>query len=96
MWDCGLLTPDPDKEPDQLVSSPHHWPLMRRGLRMCGWGDNEIKFFLIGNPLIWWGSTLSILVLVVTFLVYIIRWKRGFHDFSAWGNNETFNNNFVV
>ncbi|KAJ3415012.1 Protein O-mannosyltransferase 2 [Chytridiales sp. JEL 0842] len=54
MWTSNnALTPDPDREPDNLTSSPYQWPLLLVGLRMCGWGDNDIKFFLLGHPIIW-------------------------------------------
>ena len=38
MTSNNALIPDPDKE-DILASTPTDWPLMRLGLRMCGWGD---------------------------------------------------------
>jgi dolichyl-phosphate-mannose-protein mannosyltransferase len=83
MWTSNnALVPDPDKEPGQLESQPYHWPLLLRGLRMCGWGDHEVKYYLLGNPLIVWGSTLSLLVLSVTWIVLIIRSYRGFKDFN--------------
>jgi dolichyl-phosphate-mannose-protein mannosyltransferase len=83
MWTSNnALTPDPDKEPGQLESKPWHWPFMTRGLRMCGWGDNEIKYYLIGNPLIWWGTTAALIVLSFVLVLYTIRRSRGSIDFS--------------
>ena len=94
MWPCNLcsfrwtsnnaLTPDPDKEPEALTSQPYHWPLLLKGLRMCGWGDDQIKFYLLGNPLIYWGSALSLVILALTWLVYVIRKKRGCFDFETY------------
>ena len=85
MWSSNqALTPDMDKQ-DDLVSSPYQWPLLLVGLRMCGWGDHEIKYFLLGNPVVWWGSTLSILVLSLVVLVYAIRFRRGNVDFISLG-----------
>ncbi|KAJ3332440.1 Protein O-mannosyltransferase 2, partial [Kappamyces sp. JEL0680] len=82
MWTSNnALTPDPDKEPGQLESQPYHWPFMLRGLRMCGWGDHEIKYYLIGNPLIWWGTTAAMVVLAGSVLIYTIRAARGSVDF---------------
>eukprot|EP00842_Homolaphlyctis_polyrhiza_P001838 jgi/Hompol1/2655/HPOL_002999-RA len=90
MWSSNnALTPDQDKEPDQLVSQPYHWPLMLRGLRMCGWSDSDIKYYLLGNPFIWWSSTACIVLLPILFLVYTIRWRRGLRDFATldeWDN----------
>ncbi|KAJ2788555.1 Protein O-mannosyltransferase 2, partial [Coemansia guatemalensis] len=45
----NALVPDRDKI-DVLTSSPYDWPILRLGLRICGWGDSDVKFWLIGNP----------------------------------------------
>ena len=96
MWTSNnALTPNPDKEPGQLESQPWHWPFMTRGLRMCAWGDYDIKYYLIGNPLIWWGSTVSMILLVITLTVYTIREKRGLKDFKK-GNRIYFCNIFII
>ena len=84
MWTSNnALTPDPDKEPGQLESKPYHWPFMLRGLRMCGWGDYEIKYYLIGNPLIWWGTTATLVLLSAALVIYMIRSRRGHKDFTT-------------
>ncbi len=77
----NALTPDPDKQ-DNLVSQPWQWPLATVGLRMCGWGDDEVKFYLIGTPLIWWGTAASLLGLVLLHGWYMLRAKRGYVDFK--------------
>ncbi|KAF8207275.1 glycosyltransferase family 39 protein [Mycena galopus ATCC 62051] len=41
---------------DILASKPYDWPFMHLGLRMCGWGDFQTKYYLMGNPIIWWGE----------------------------------------
>lgn len=80
MWNSNnALTPDQDKD-DALTSQPYHWPLMMRGIRMCGWGDDTIKFYMLGNPLVWWGSTLSLIIMLALYGGYLIRFKRGFRE----------------
>ncbi|KAJ3051595.1 Protein O-mannosyltransferase 2 [Rhizophlyctis rosea] len=90
MWTSNnALTPDPDKEPDALTSAPYQWPLMLVGLRMCAWGDSDVKFWLIGNPVIWWGSTASIVIISLVFFVYILRAQRKIDD---WKTPESWDN----
>lgn len=79
MTSNNALIPDPDKY-DVLASSPLDWPLMHLGLRMCGWGDNQIKYYLMGNPVIWWGGTVSLVASLVTLVVYLLRQQRKYVD----------------
>ncbi|KAJ1563424.1 Protein O-mannosyltransferase 2, partial [Nowakowskiella sp. JEL0078] len=81
MWSSNnALTPDPDKEPDALTSTPIDWPLMRVGLRMCGWDDGAIKFWLIGHPIAWLGSTVCLIIVVFGALVVAVRWQRNYQS----------------
>lgn len=85
MTSNNALIPDPDKE-DILASTPLDWPLMRLGLRMCGWGDQQTKYYLIGTPIIWWGATASLLVGLLALGAYVFRAQRRYVDMepSAW------------
>ncbi|KAF7330198.1 Glycosyltransferase family 39 protein [Mycena venus] len=71
----NALVPDPDKE-DILASVPFDWPFLHLGLRMCGWGDSQTKYYLMGNPIIWWGGATSLIVALCTFGVYLMRMQR--------------------
>jgi len=86
MWTSNnSLTPDEDKEPDRITSEAWEWPLALVGVRICGWGDDEIKFYLMGNPLTWWSAFGSILFIGFLSCVYILERKcRVFH----WKNEE--------
>ncbi len=79
MTSNNALIPDPDKE-DILASKPWDWPLAHLGLRMCGWGDNQIKYYLVGNPIIWWAGAASLIIAVGTFLYYLLRMQRKYAD----------------
>ena len=85
MTSNNALIPDPDKE-DILASAPLDWPLMRLGLRMCGWGELQTKYYLIGTPIIWWGGAASLLIGLLAFGVYVFRMQRRYVDMepSAW------------
>lgn len=77
----NALVPDPDKQ-DDLASKPWQWPLLHVGLRMCGWDDHIIKYFLLGNPLVYWGSTASLVIFVSMVAFYLVRWQRGYSDMT--------------
>ncbi|OZJ02805.1 hypothetical protein BZG36_04273 [Bifiguratus adelaidae] len=76
MWTSNnALVPDADKF-DALASSPTDWPFLRLGLRMCAWDDNAVKYFLLGNPIVWWSAALGIVAFGILLLTYLIRRKR--------------------
>lgn len=84
MTSNNALVPDPDKD-DILASHPTDWPWLRLGLRMCGWGDHQPKYYLLGTPLVWWGGTLSLIVFVALLGIYLVRWQRRYVDMDATG-----------
>ena len=92
MWQSNnALTPDPDKEPEALVSQFWQWPFMNVGMRMCSWGDDDIKFYLIGNPILWWGSSASLIAWVMLSLLYVILEVRGLSGLLQHEWNYFFN-----
>ncbi|KAJ7720870.1 glycosyltransferase family 39 protein [Mycena maculata] len=85
MTSNNALVPDPDKA-DILASQPFDWPFLYLGLRMCGWADDQTKFYLLGNPIIWWGSSTSLIVALGALGVYLLRMQRKYADMndSEW------------
>jgi dolichyl-phosphate-mannose-protein mannosyltransferase len=79
MTSNNALVPDPDKE-DILASKPFDWPFLYLGLRMCGWGDNQTKYYLLGTPAIYWGSSISLMVALGALGVYLLRQQRKYVD----------------
>lgn len=84
MTSNNALVPDPDKQ-DDLASQYWQWPILHVGLRMCSWDDGIIKYFLLGNPMVYWGSTASLGIFVVMVFFYLIRWQRGYNDLNQTG-----------
>jgi dolichyl-phosphate-mannose-protein mannosyltransferase len=88
MTSNNALVPDPDKQ-DDLASKPWQWPLLHVGLRMCGWSDDIVKYFLLGNPAVYWGSTFCVGFVMVMFAWYAIRWQRGYNELT-WKDLDQF------
>ena len=89
MTSNNALIPDPDKE-DILASKPFDWPFLRLGLRMCGWGDTQAKYYLLGTPIIWWGGSLSLILGVASLVVYLMRMQRKYVDMDQSEYMRTF------
>ncbi|KAE8348138.1 Dolichyl-phosphate-mannose-protein mannosyltransferase-domain-containing protein [Aspergillus coremiiformis] len=81
MTSNNALVPDPDKQ-DDLASKFWQWPILNVGLRMCSWDDNTVKYYLLGNPFVYWGSTISLGVFALLFTWYLVRWQRGYNELS--------------
>ncbi|KAJ8110928.1 hypothetical protein ONZ43_g5744 [Nemania bipapillata] len=65
-------------------SRPESWPILRRGINF--WGKNNRQIYLIGNPVIWWSSTLAVVVYIIVKGIAVLRWQRSLNDYS----NTTF------
>ncbi|KAI9848546.1 MAG: hypothetical protein M1837_007215 [Sclerophora amabilis] len=65
-------------------SRPPSWPVLRRGINF--WGKDNRQIYLIGNPVVWWSSTLAIAIYVAFKGLAILRWQRGYNDYKL----ETF------
>ncbi|KAJ7982867.1 glycosyltransferase family 39 protein [Mycena polygramma] len=61
-------------------SRPDAWPRLRRGINF--WVKDHKQIYLVGNPMIWWLSTLAVLSYITVRGFLILRAKRGFRDFD--------------
>lgn len=61
-------------------SRPPSWPTLRRGINF--WGKEHRQIYLLGNPAIWYPSTLAIAVYVIFKGLSVLRWQRGFKDYN--------------
>lgn len=71
----NALLPDPDRF-DKLSSEWWQWPILQIGLRMCSWTSTDVKYFLMGNPVVTWGSTALIGCFVIYTIVLLWLWQR--------------------
>ncbi|KAF8244663.1 PMT-domain-containing protein [Wilcoxina mikolae CBS 423.85] len=62
-------------------SRPGSWPILLRGINF--WGKDHRQIYLIGNPLIWWTSTAAIALYVLFKGLAVLRWQRGYKDYSV-------------
>ncbi|CEL59316.1 dolichyl-phosphate-mannose-proteinmannosyltransferase [Rhizoctonia solani AG-1 IB] len=60
-------------------SRPSSWPRLRRGINF--WVKDHKQIYLIGNPFVWYMSTISVLSYAVFRGFLILREKRGYKDF---------------
>ncbi|KAG4431792.1 hypothetical protein IFR05_012731 [Cadophora sp. M221] len=61
-------------------SRPDSWPILKRGINF--WGKDHRQIYLIGNPVVWWTSTLAVAVYVIFKGLAVLRWQRGFKDYN--------------
>ncbi|KAM0687296.1 Protein O-mannosyltransferase 2 [Conglomerata obtusa] len=70
------LVQDKDIEPPVIVSKPYEWFILKRGLRMCGWEDTNTKFYMFGNPIIWYSSSICVILSPLILLFKYVIKKR--------------------
>lgn len=61
-------------------SRPDSWPVLRRGINF--WGRNHRQIYLIGNPFIWWSSSLAVVVYIIFKAIAVVRWQRSCKDYT--------------
>lgn len=77
----NALVPEADKH-DTLASSAWEWPTLHTGLRICGWGDDSVRYYLLGSPYSTWPSTVAIFAIMITVGVLFLRWIRQLKVFA--------------
>ncbi|KAJ1735285.1 Protein O-mannosyltransferase 2 [Coemansia biformis] len=71
----NALSPDVNKY-SALESRPLSWPFLIYPMRMVGWGDTSIKYYEIGNPLLWWASAIACIVYPLRLLFWALQMQR--------------------
>lgn len=77
MWttNAGLI------ESHAWDSRPSSWPILRRGINF--WGRENRQVYLLGNPIVWWSSSLAVAVYVLFKGVAVLRWQRSSGDYAC-------------
>lgn len=60
-------------------SRPGSWPILSRGINF--WGKDNRQIYLIGNPIIWWSSTVAVVIYILFKGVAVLRWQRSCNDY---------------
>ncbi|KAJ1664547.1 Protein O-mannosyltransferase 2 [Coemansia sp. RSA 1813] len=82
----NALVPDRDKH-NHLESSPWSWPFLVYPMRMLGsWRKGDIKYYEVGNPLLWWVSALMCVLFPAQLAYYYVRKQRRVS--SGWAPGE--------
>lgn len=90
-WELQLKMLESKKEltnEHTFGSRPSWWPLMRRGVAFWIAKDTNAQIFCIGNPFVWWATTLSIPVYFGLLVLYLLRRRRKVHDLSDASWNQ--------
>ncbi|KAL1890395.1 Dolichyl-phosphate-mannose--protein mannosyltransferase 1 [Ceratocystis pirilliformis] len=61
-------------------SRPPSWPILSRGINF--WGRDHRQIYLIGNPVVWYSATLSIVLYIAFKGLAVLRWQRSYNDYS--------------
>ncbi|KAF1814530.1 protein mannosyltransferase 1 [Eremomyces bilateralis CBS 781.70] len=61
-------------------SRPPSWPVLRRGINF--WGKDHRQIYLIGNPIIWWSSTVAVALYLAFKAIAVLRWQRSCGDYQ--------------
>ncbi|XP_014228926.1 protein O-mannosyl-transferase 2 [Trichogramma pretiosum] len=64
----------------EVTSKPWQWPINYRGQFFSG---NNIKIYLLGNPVIWWSNIGFLLIFAIVYLNACIREQRGLEEDPA-------------
>jgi dolichyl-phosphate-mannose-protein mannosyltransferase len=72
----NALVPDPELEPGQLTSQAWEWFFMLRGIRICNWADDKVKFYMLGNPAVWWTGSVAVIGTLLSLIAFALIKQR--------------------
>ncbi|KAG0668050.1 Protein O-mannosyltransferase 2 [Maudiozyma exigua] len=77
----NALIPEDDKF-DILASAAWEWPTLHVGLRLCGWSDDVVRYYLLGTPFSTWGSSIAVVGFMIYVAILLLRWQRQYVDLN--------------
>ncbi|KAI8376981.1 glycosyltransferase family 39 protein, partial [Blakeslea trispora] len=85
MWQVNKELPSTHS----YASRPKEWPFLKRGISF--WTKGALKLYLLGNPLVYWVSSASVLIYAFLKLLFVFLKKRNLrspglstqHDYAA-------------
>ncbi|KAI7858918.1 Dolichyl-phosphate-mannose-protein mannosyltransferase-domain-containing protein [Circinella umbellata] len=70
-------------------SRPSSWPMLRSGISFWTTPDRHIYF--LGNPVVYWATTIAIFTFIILWTFFQLRGKRGYSD-QYQGRREFYEN----
>ncbi|KAL1124105.1 hypothetical protein AAG570_001875, partial [Ranatra chinensis] len=78
-----MLFPSQDNVQNHMYSSePLEWPLMTRGIAYWVSAHHNGQVHLLGNIIVWYVGTFSLVLYVVLFIIYMLRRRRKCYDLT--------------
>ncbi|XP_071634121.1 protein O-mannosyltransferase rt isoform X1 [Temnothorax longispinosus] len=77
-------------------SGPFEWPLMSRGIAYWVSNDSNAQVHLLGNIIIWYSGTISVIVYVTLLIFYLMRRRRQCFDIPEEEWEKFVNNAYVL
>ncbi|ORX96579.1 glycosyltransferase family 39 protein [Basidiobolus meristosporus CBS 931.73] len=71
-------------------SRPADWPLLWRGISF--WSKNDAQVYLMGNPIIWWSTSVVLAFFFASAGILVLRRQRGYKDSVNERITELLNN----
>ncbi|XP_006813212.1 protein O-mannosyl-transferase 1-like [Saccoglossus kowalevskii] len=78
-WKMLFATNDVTQE-HQYSSEPNEWPFMEQGIAYWIDHNTNAQIYFLGNPIIWWMSSVGIIVYIILMVVAFIRRIRQCQD----------------
>merc|ERR1712122_231589 len=66
----------------EMTSRPWEWPINLRGQRFSA-GDDKSRVYLLGNPIIWWGNIVFLLIFLIVYTWSSLKSQRGVTESPA-------------